>query len=228
MTPEELFRSHPLFGSLGPAERQDLLAHLSVRSTKSGDVLFREGDEADGLYGVLAGRIIVTVGSASGKELTLNSFVPGTFFGEIAFLDGRGRTATALAREPSRLIFLSRAAFLPFLRRRPEVALRTIAFLCDRLRRTTQLVQDTTFLDVPTRLAKQMAAIAQEYGAPQGTKGAVSLNVSQHELAQMLGVSREIVSRQLAQWRQAGIIEIGRGRLILHDVPFFDRIAAGG
>jgi CRP-like cAMP-binding protein len=228
VTPEELFRKHPLFGSLEPAERQDLLAHLGVRPAASGDVIFREGDEADGLYGVLAGRIIVTVGSASGKELTLNSFGPGSFFGEIAFLDGRGRTATALAREPSRLIFLGRTAFLPFLRRRPEAALRTIAFLCERLRRTTQLVQDTTFLDVPTRLAKQVAAIAQEYGTRQGAQGALTLKVSQHELAQMLGVSREIVSRQLAQWRQAGIIEIGRGRLVVHDAAFFERIVAKG
>ena len=227
MTPEELFRKHPLFGSLEPAEQRDLLAHLGMRSVRAGDLVFREGDQADGLYGVLDGRIIVTLGSRTGKELTLNSFGPGTFFGEIAFLDGLGRTATAMAREPTRLIFLSRADFLPFLRRRPEAALRTIAFLCARLRRTTQIVQDTTFLDVPTRLAKQMAAIAQEYGQQLGVGKAITIKVSQNELAQMLGVSREVVSRQLAQWRQAGIIEIGRGRLVLHDAAFFDRMVAG-
>lgn len=228
MTPEELFRKHPLFGSLEPAERRDLLGHLGMRSFRGGDVIFCEGDKADGLYGVLDGRIIVTLGSPDGKELTLNSFGPGTFFGEIAFLDGLGRTATATAREPSRLIFLGRADFLPFLRRRPEAALRTIAFLCARLRRTTQIVQDTTFLDVPTRLAKQMAAIAHEYGQHQGGGKAITIRVSQNELAQMLGVSREIVSRQLAHWRQAGSIEIGRGRLVIHDVAFFDRIVAAG
>jgi CRP-like cAMP-binding protein len=228
MTPEELFQQHPLFGSLEPAERRDLLRHLRLRSARAGEVIFHEGDEADGLYGVLDGRIIVTVDSPDGKELTLNSFGPGAFFGEIAFLDGRGRSATALAREPSRLIFLGRAAFLPFLRQRPDAALRTIAFLCERLRRTTQLVQDSTFLDVPTRLAKQLAAIAQEYGERDGRSGALALNVSQQELAQMLGVSREIVSRQLAVWRQAGAIEIGRGRVVVHDIAFFDRIVAGG
>ena len=226
MTPEELFRTHPLFGALEPAERRDLVGHLGVRPAKSGDVIFREGEKADGLYGVLEGRIIVTVGSASGKELTLNSFGPGSFFGEIAFFDGEGRTATAMAREPSRLIFLGRAAFLPFLRRRPDAALRTIAFLCQQLRRTTQLVQDTTFLDVPTRLAKQMTTIAREYGVP-GAGGAVTIMVSQQELAQMLGVSREIVSRQLALWRQAGIVEITRGRLTLPDVSAVERIGAG-
>ena len=191
-------------------------------------MIFREGDQADGLYGLLDGRVVVTVDSLDGKELILNTFGPGTYFGEIAFLDGRGRTASAVAREPSRLIFLGRASFLPFLRQRPEAAVRTIAFLCERLRRTTQLVQDSAFLDVPTRLAKQMAAMAHDYGEREGPGGALTIRVSQNELAQMLGVSREIVGRQLAIWRQAGTIEIGRGRVVVHDTTFFDRIVAGG
>ena len=228
MTPEELFQQHPLFASLDAIERRELLKHLRLRSARAGEMIFHEGDDADALYGVLEGRILCTVDSPDGKELTLNSFGPGTFFGEIAFLDGRGRTAAAVAREPSRLIFLRRDAFLPFLKRRPEAALRTIAFLCERLRRTTELVQDSAFLDVPTRLAKQLAALAQEYGARSGKSGTLALNVSQQELAQMLGVSREIVSRQLAIWRQAGAIDIGRGRVVVHDVAFFDRIVAGG
>jgi CRP-like cAMP-binding protein len=228
MSPEELVQRHPLFGSLEPGERRDLLKHLRVRSAGAGQVIFREGDEADGLYGVLDGRIVVTVDSIDGKELILNTFGPGAFFGEIAFLDGRGRTANAVAREASRLIVLGRASFLPFLQERPAAALRTIAFLCERLRRTTQLVQDSASLDVPTRLAKQMAAMAQDYGERDSPDGAVTIKVSQNELAQMLGVSREIVSRQFAIWRQASTIEIGRGRVVVHDVAFFDRIVAGG
>jgi CRP/FNR family transcriptional regulator, cyclic AMP receptor protein len=177
---------------------------------------------------VLDGRVVVTVDSPDGKELILNTFGPGTFFGEIAFLDGRGRTASAVAREPSRLIFLGRASFLPFLRQRPAAAVRTIAFLCERLRRTTKLVQDSAFLDVPTRLAKQMAAMAHDYGEREAPGGPLTIKVSQNELAQMLGVSREIVSRQLAVWRQAGAIEVGRGRVVVRDTTFFDRIVAGG
>jgi CRP/FNR family cyclic AMP-dependent transcriptional regulator len=228
MTPEQMFRQHPLFGSLDTAERQDLLKHLRLRSVATGQVVFREGDEADGLYGVLGGRIVVTVESLSGKELILNTFGPGSFFGEIAFLDGQGRSATAMAREASRLVFLGRSSFLPFLKQRPATALRMIAFLCGQLRRTTQLVQDSAFLDVPTRLAKQMAMMAQHYGERSAAGGGLTISVSQSELAHMLGVSREIVSRQLAIWRQAGAIDIGRARIVVHDVAFFDRIVAGG
>ncbi len=232
MTPEEMFRRHPLFGTLTDGERAALLKHLRLRSAAAGQVIFNEGDEADGLYGVMSGRIVVTVESPEGKELILNSFGPGTFFGEIAFFDGQGRSATAVAREASRLIFLGRAIFLPFLKERPAAALRMIAFLCERLRRTTQLVQDSAFLDVPARLAKQVAALAQDYAPvdsrPGGRTAAVTIPLSQHELAHMLGVSREVVSRQLAVWREAGAVEIGRGRLVVHDVTFFDRIVAGG
>jgi len=228
MIPEEMFRRHPLFGSLTDGERGDLLKHLRLRSVASGQVIFHEGDEADGLYGVVSGRIVVTLESLEGKELILNSFGAGAFFGEIAFLDGQGRSATAMAREASRLVFLSRAVFLPFLKQRPAAALRVIAFLCERLRRTTQLVQDSAFLDVSARLAKQVAALAEDYAPAAGRTGAVTIPLSQHELAHMLGVSREVVSRQLALWREAGAVEIGRSRLVVHDVTFFDRIVAGG
>lgn len=228
MTPEEMFRRHPLFGALDPGEMKDLVKRLHLRSAAAGQVIFHEGDEADGLYGVLSGRVVVTVESLAGKELILNSFGPGAFFGEIAFLDGQGRTATAIAREPSRLIFLGRASFLPFLKQRPATALRMIAFLCERLRRTTELVQDSIFLDVPARLAKRLAALAQEQGLDGMAGGALTISVSQGELARMLGVSREMISRQLANWREARAIEIGRGRLVVHDIGFFDRIVAGG
>jgi CRP-like cAMP-binding protein len=171
---------------------------------------------------VLEGRIVVTVESAQGKELILNMFGPGEFFGEIALLDGKGRTATAVARDASRLVFLSRAAFLPFLSEHHEAAVRIIAFLCERLRRTTALVEDSTFLSVSTRLAKQLAVLASS------GRGEATIRLSQEELAQMLGVTREMVSRQLALWREAGVVEIGRGWIRVRDSEALDRIVAGG
>lgn len=223
MTPQELCRLHPFLAALTEVEARDLLKHAHVRRLSAGDVVFRKDDPGDGLYGVLAGRIVVVVESAEGKELILNMFGPGEFFGEIALLDGKGRTATAVARGPSELLFLSRAAFLPFLRQRHEAAVRIIAFLCERLRRTTDLVEDSAFLSVPTRLAKQLAALAGNGKVP-----ALTIRLSQEELAQTLGVSREIVSRQLAMWREAGVVEIGRGRIVVLDARALDRIVAGG
>ena len=223
MTPQDLCRLHPFLAALTDGERGELLKRARLRRFAASDIVFRKDDPGDGLYGVLAGRIVVTVESVDGKELILNMFGPGEFFGEIALLDGKGRTATATAREASELLFLSRADFLPFLRQRHEAAVRIIAFLCERLRRTTGMVEDSAFLNVSTRLAKQLAALA---GA--ATPPATAIRLSQEELAQTLGVSREIVSRQLAVWREAGVVELGRGRIVVRDVEALDRIVAGG
>ena len=86
-------------------------------------MLFQEGDVGDGLYGILEGRVAFTVDSVRGKALTLNVLGPGEFFGEIALLDGKGRTATAVARDSCRLLFISRTAFMAFLKERPDAAL---------------------------------------------------------------------------------------------------------
>jgi CRP-like cAMP-binding protein len=223
MTPLELCRLHPFLAALTEAEVRDLLKRAHVRRLAAEDVVFRKGDPGDGLYGVLAGRVVVLVESAAGKELILNMFGPGEFFGEIALLDGKGRTATAVARDAAELLFLSRAEFLPFLRRHHEAAVRIIAFLCGRLRRTTDLVEDAAFLNASTRLAKQLAVLAGG-----GTASAATIRLSQEELARTLGVSREIVSRQLSAWRDAGVVEIGRGRIVVRDVGALDRIVAGG
>jgi CRP-like cAMP-binding protein len=222
MTPQELFRLHSFLAVLTDSETRELLKKAPIQRLSAGDVVFRKDDPGDGLYGVLEGRIVVTVESAQGKELILNMFGPGEFFGEIALLDGKGRTATAVARDASRLVFLGRAAFLPFLGEHHETAVRIIAFLCERLRRTTALVEDSTFLSVSTRLAKQLAVLAAS------GRGDATIRLSQEELAQMLGVTREMVSRQLAIWREAGVVEIGRGWIKVRNGEALDRIVAGG
>ena len=228
MKPHDLFRRHPLLAVLTDGEAQELLKQARLKHVAANQAVFYKDDPGDGLYGVVAGRIVATVESANGKELILNTFGPGEFFGEIALLDGKGRTATAMAREPSELIFLGRSAFLPFLRRRHEVAARMIAFLCERLRRTTILVEDSAFLGVPTRLAKQLAVLIDHTGEPDEAAPGLTIRISQGELARMLGVSREMVSRQLAVWREAGIVKLGRGSLTVRDEGALDRIVDGG
>lgn len=222
MTPQELFRLHSFLAVLTQEEMHELVKRAHIQRVSAGDVVFRKDDPGDGLYGVLEGRIVVTVESSGGKELILNMFGPGEFFGEIALLDGKGRTATAAARDASRLLFLSRAAFLPFLSQHHEIAARIIAFLCGRLRRTTHLVEDSAFLSVASRLAKQLAALAAV------GPGDATVRLSQEELARTLGVTREIVSRQIAIWREAGVVEIGRGWIKLRDREALDRILTGG
>src|ERR1700730_7521274 len=170
----------------------------------------------------------MVVESPEGKELILNMHGPGEFFGEVALLDGEGRSATAIAREASQLFFLGRAEFLAFLRQRPDAMIRIIAFLCGRLRRATNLVEVSAFLNVPNRLAKQLIALIEGVGPRHAANAAATLQISQDELARMLGVSREMVSQQLAIWREAGIVELGRRRLVVRDERALKQLIAAG
>ena len=212
MRPEDIIRTHHLLIALEPKDARALLAQASIRAYRSGETVFRRGDPGDGLYGVLVGRVAVIVESEAGKELILNTFGPGDFFGEIALLDGKGRTATAVVRESSRLLFLARSTFLPFIEERPRIAVRMIALLCERLRRTTDLVEDSAFLNVAARLAKQLLTLSTP---GKGEEDVGIVQVSQAELAQMIGVSREAVSKQLSQWRRGGIVRLARGRIMI-------------
>jgi CRP/FNR family cyclic AMP-dependent transcriptional regulator len=225
MTPQDLFRLHSFFGALTDGETRELLKRALTKRVAAGEVLFHKDDPGNGLYGVLSGSVLMVVESPEGRELILNMHGPGEFFGEVALLDGEGRSATGIAREASQLFFLGRTEFLAFLRQRPEAMVRIIAFLCARLRRATNLVEDSAFLNVPSRLAKQLIALID---GNRPRDAAATLQISQNELARMLGVSREMVSKQLAVWREAGIVELGRRRLIVRDERALEQLIAGG
>jgi CRP-like cAMP-binding protein len=213
MTPQELLRLHPFFASLTPRDAQTLLMRARTRRLSAGQILFQKDEPGDGLYGVLAGRIAFTVDSIDGKELILNVLGQGEFFGEIALLDGKGRSATAVARDDCELLFIPRSEFLPFFSERPDAMMRVVELLCVRLRRSTDYIADAAFLDLQRRLAKQLLLML----AGDGRSSETGLRISHAEFASMLGVSRERVSRQLAAWRDKGILDQGRGRLFVRD-----------
>src|SRR3954462_8901903 len=218
MTPQELLRLHTFFGALTDQETRELLKPSIIKHVQRGDVVFRRGDPGDGLYGVLAGRILITIDSIDGKELILNSHGQGEFFGEIALLDQVGRSASGVAGERSELLFVGHDLFRSFLSQRPEAMSRIISVLCARLRRTTDIIEDAAFLNVASRLAKQVIALAHG-GVPGGQRGGKPpLHISQAELARMLGVSREIVNKQLKIWRASGIVELGRRTVLVRDM----------
>jgi CRP/FNR family cyclic AMP-dependent transcriptional regulator len=228
MTPQELLRLHTFFGALTDQETRELLKPSIIKHARRGDVVFRRGDPGDGLYGVLAGRILITIDSVDGKELILNSHGPGEFMGEIALLDQVGRSASAVAAERSDLLFVGRDVFRNFLSQRPEAMNRIISVLCGRLRRTTDIIEDAAFLNVANRLAKQVISLV--HGSAQGEPRSrqPTVRVSQADLARMLGVSREFVNKQLKVWRAAGIVELGRGTMAVRDMHALEQLVGGG
>jgi CRP-like cAMP-binding protein len=224
MTPQDLLRLHPFFSALSARDVEELLTSTRCRRVPAGRMLFQKGDVGDGLYGILAGRVAFTVESASGKELILNVLGPGEFFGEIALLDGKGRSAAGVARDACRLLFIPRGAFTSFFGERPEAMSRIIELLCARLRRSTEYIADTAFLDLSRRLAKQLVNLAHDFGASREA----ALHISHAELAAMLGVSRERVSMQLATWSDKGILDQRRGHLVVRDRQALQHVIANG
>jgi CRP-like cAMP-binding protein len=221
MTPQELLRLHPFFSGLSAGDIDKLAARSSSRRLPADRLVFHKGAPGDGLYGVLSGRIAFTMNSPEGRTLTLNALGPGEFFGEIALLDGKGRSAAAVAREASLLLYIPRDEFLAFVRERPDTMLHIISVVCGHLRRSTEYIADTAFLDLSQRLAKQLVLLLD------GKSPAAELRISHAELASMLGVSRERVSRQLAHWQAGRTLDQGRGRIVVRNLGALQRLAQG-
>ena len=215
-----LLRNHSLFRDLPAAVIEHLGSYMKTRRVVRGTTIFAKGDPGTGLMGVLAGTVKVSVASADGKDIVLNLFHEGEVFGEIALLDGRPRTADATAMSDCELVVIERRDFVPFLSGHPDVMLKFIEILCSRLRRTSEQVQDITFLNLPTRLAKTLLQLT---AAEDGSAAARKAAVTQREISQMIGISRESTNKQLRAWAKRGWIRLERGGV---NVVAPDKLAA--
>ncbi len=182
-----------------------------------GETLFWEDEPADSLYGVAKGLIRIWVHGPDGRELTLNLMESGDFFGEIALLDGLPRTASASALADTEMLSVPRAAFLELMQAEPKLALHIIELLCERLRHNTDRIRDAAFLDLGTRLAKTLEALAMGHGAESDEGTVITAKLNQSELAQLLGVTREAVNKQLKQFAEAGLIATKGSRIVVRD-----------
>src|SRR5262249_51647560 len=144
----------------------------------------------------------------------------------IALLDGKPRTATATAQARTELISVRRDRFAELLATEPALARHLIQLLCERVRWTSQLMEDSALLGVPARLAKRMLSLARLHGGDP--VNGMKLMISQEELAQFLGLSRQVVNQHLQAWKQSGWISSGRGNITLLDVAALDNITHEG
>ncbi len=211
-----LLLKHFLFKDLRHAELDRIARFARVESVDGGRVLFRKGDPARSLIGIMAGKIAITA-ELDGQQAILNVLGTGELFGEIALLDGKDRTATANVLEDSDLLVVERRDFLALVKRDPELTERLMVILCERIRHISDLYEDRFFLFVPARLAKKLLKLAEEFGSPhnQGTK--INLKLSQTRLGEMVGASRRIVNGLLGEWTEAGLINKDRGYIIVRD-----------
>ena len=205
-----LLRNHSFFRGFSTAELERLSPYVKRRSVPKGSVIFEKGDPGHGLIGVLSGAIKISVASAGRRDVVLNIIREGQVFGEIALLDGHPRTADATAMSDCELVVIERREFLTFLRSQPEVTLKLIEILCARLRRTSEQVQDVTFLNLDIRLAKVLVDMCSNNEASRATGKVL---ITQKEIGQVVGRSRESTNKQLREWSKRGWIRLERGSI---------------
>ena len=207
-----LLRSHPFFKDLGGDIVERLAPRVITTKVKKSAVIFHKGDIGSKLYAVRSGAVRISTPSEQGKDAIFNLVVPGELFGEIAFLDGGQRTADAVAIDNCELLVIERRDFIPLLRDNPEIAIRLIKVLCGRLRRTSEQVEDIVFLGLPNRLAK---ALLHLYGPSGQAASSNKIHVTQREISQMIGVSRESANKQLQDWQRRKWLKLERGGLVI-------------
>lgn len=214
---EQLLRGHYLFRTLDADLLRNVARLTRVLHLATGQVLFHKGDEGDALFGVIEGAIRIYVASAEGRELTLALLEAGDVFGEIALLDGLPRTASASAAAPTTLISIPRAPFVELFERERRLPPHIIEVLCERLRAVNEDLSDVVFLDLRARLAKKLLALGVAHGRHTAEGIRIELRMSQSELAQMLGVTREAVNKQLHALTREGLVRQERGQILLLD-----------
>ncbi|MEX2158441.1 MAG: Crp/Fnr family transcriptional regulator [Dehalococcoidia bacterium] len=212
----ELIRDVPLLARLAEEDLRALASHGKVRSYRTGDILFREGAPGDSLHIVIEGNVRISVASPTGDEATVALLGAGEFVGDLALLDGRPRSASAIASQPTKTLMVTRHNFADWLSGRPMVALSLLETLSLRVRRTDEALADLAFLQLPQRLAKRLVRLTIDQAQGERIAG-TKLRITQSELASMLGVSRESVNKQLNKFAQEGWIRLGRGSVTVRD-----------
>ena len=198
----------PLFAGLDPQEARSVLDSLLRVHVPRGDVLFHEGEPGDTLYVIQSGKVKLGRRSSDGRENLLAILGPGELIGELSLFDPRPRTASAIAVTEGRLAALSHSDLWPFLKGHPEIGIHLLRALAQRLRRTNEIMADLVFTDVPGRVAKALLDLAERFGQPTENGLHVHHDLTQEELAQLVGASRETVNKALADFAQRGWLRI--------------------
>ena len=215
-----------LFGSLDAGDLDRFAAMARSLSFDAGAAVVRKGDPSRSLYVIVQGRLKIANGSADGREMVMNVLGPGDVFGEIALLDGAGRTADAICIEPVRLLALDRSDLIPVLDSNPSLMQRMLVAIAERVRWISTSYEDSTFLSVRARTAKRLLQLADQFGVETPAGVRITLALPQRELAGHVGVTRETISRLLQDWQGDGLIVMQRGMIVLANTARLAAVAA--
>ena len=220
MSVAEIIRRVPLFAHLADEQIAEIAEVTRERSYPKHSVILFEDDPGDALYVVISGEVKVVLIGEDGREVILSVLREGDFFGEMALIDDEPRSAHVIAMEDSDLLVLRRGDFQQRLRETPQIALGLLVGLSRRLRRADDKIGGLVLLDVNGRVARLLLEMADENDGVSVTR-----RLTHHTIAQMIGSSRETVSRTMRSFADKGVIDVSRKQITIRDRSALEKAA---
>lgn len=213
-------RQVPIFADLDESS-VSLLARVShLKKVPKGKTIFYQDDPGDATYVVYRGRVAILLATADGRELVINEMVSGDCFGELALLLNKPRSASAVAWEASEVVWIPGEIFLQNVEAEPKLMRQLLETIANRLRNCGERESALAFLHAPARLAQHLLQRSERSRISRDL-----VAISQWELAQHVGVTRQTVAKILGQWRRDGWILTGRGRIMILDRMALEALA---
>jgi CRP-like cAMP-binding protein len=220
-----VLRKHPIFSDLAPDAFDQLCRYAQPTTLKRGATLFAKGDPGHSLYAVLSGTVKISVSSPDGRNAILNLIGAGEVFGEISVLDGRVRSADAIANTNCEILVIDRRDFLPFVHSQPALAMKFIELLCGRLRWTSDQVEQIILQDLPGRLASALLGLTEKRKLENASR---TIAITQQEISEMVGMTRESINKQLRAWAARDWLRLEHGAIVvLNADPLRELVEAG-
>lgn len=222
---DDVVRTTSVFNDLDDETYAAMRGAMMTTNVRRGEVLFREGEPGDRFWVIVSGKVKLGHAAADGRESLIAVLGPGEIVGELSVYDPGPRTAKATVLAPSTLLELDNTRFLALLREHPSLARQLLRSLAQRLRKTNSALADLVFSDVPGRVAKALLDLAARFGRPVAQGIRVPHDLTQEELAQLVGASRETVNKSLAEFSARGWISLDGRAVILHDLQRLEKRA---
>lgn len=223
MTYVDFLKKVPLFSELDEGELHQLASVVREQHYRRHTTIVHVDDPGSALYILKSGLVKITIEDQHGDEMILRILYPTDFFGEMSLLDGMPRSATVTAQEPSEVLTIAREHFLHIIEQSPKILLKMTTVLSKRLRRTNELIHSLAFFDVYGKVARLLLNLAAERGrvTEQGT--VIDMRLTQQELAELAGMTRETMARTLREFQQAGCIRVESGIISILELDMLRR-----
>jgi CRP-like cAMP-binding protein len=214
-----------LFSGLADRELAEIDLITRKRSLEAREMLFHKGDDSADVYVIVSGRLKAFVTGPDGDDVVFRYMGPGEVIGEISAFAGGKRTANVAAVEACELLMIPRRDFMPLLRRSPEITLRLLAGLAERMIRLSDTFEDNNFRTVSARLAKCLLGLADRWGEPAKNGVRIAGRFSQAELGDLVGATRESVNKLVRVWAADGVLEMHDGSVTIKQRAALEKLA---